>query len=360
MTPEQAIKKARAGEILPVYLVLGEESLIVERVARELREIVLRDAPAAFNEDKFVAGETDIDTVINAARMVPMMAERRLVIVRHVERWEGRGQGSEGQATPTKRAASPLDRLADYARAPSPTTSLVLVATKLDPRRRFALLAKKEDFNIICEPLARGALPRWIAREAKARGHLISNELAQVLAQIAGPDLASVSDALERTMLYVGEGAEITEDAISVSVMRVRQSTIWELIDAIGRRDLPKALAAVADVHEPGDSALGLLTLIARSVRQLLKFESAIRAGSSPQEAVKIAGAPPFKARDLSAQIRTISRFELERWLTVLAETDLALKGSRRAPLSVIETTIIDLCATPRGPSRSPRSPGSR
>lgn len=349
VTPEQAIRKARAGELLPVYLVVGEERLLVEQVIQEVREAALGGGAAAFNEDKLIAGEADADRVLAAARMMPMMAKRRLVLVRSVERWEGKATGDDAEAdskpASSKGGASPLDRLAEYAASPSPTTTLLLVASKLDSRRKIMTAAKKNDFLVSCEPLARGALPGWIVREAKMRGHLIPNDVASLLAQVSGPELAHIADALERLMLYVGEGAQITEEAIDACVVRTRQTTVWELIDAIGRRDLGKALASLSDVYDPRDRGLPLIALVSRSVRQLLKFESATRAGASPEEAAKMAGAPPFKARDLASQLRTLPRFELERWLTVLASTDLALKGSRRAPIAILETMVMDLCA---------------
>lgn len=348
VTPEQAIRKARAGELLPVYLVLGDERLLVEQVVGSLREHVLEGSPAAFNEDKLIAGETDVDRVIAAARMVPMMAKRRLVVVRSVERWEARAssneEGAEAAATSGKGSGSPLDRLAEYAADPSPMASLILIATKLDSRRKLVTLAKKGDFLVSCEPLARGALPGWIAREAKARGHAIAPDVASLLAQISGPELAYVADALERTMLYVGEGAPITEEAIDACVVRTRMAPVWDMIDALGRRDLGKALAALSEVIDER-GALPLLSLVTGSVRQLLKFESAARGGASIEEAARMAGAPPFKGRDLAAQTRAIPRYELERWLTVLAATDLSLKGSRRTNLAVLETMVMDLCA---------------
>lgn len=347
MTPEQAIRKARTGELLPVYVVLGEERLLVEEVLLAIRDAALGGGPAAFNEDKFIAGEADVDRVLTACRMVPMMATRRLVIVRGAERWEPKGADKDeaSDQEDTGSSAGALDRLADYAASPSPTTSLVLVATKLHPRRKLVVRAKKDDFLVSCEPIARGALPGWIVREAKSQGSSISQEVAQLLAQVAGPELAQVKDALERTMLYVGAGQPVTEEAIDACVVRTRQATVWELIGALGKRDLGKALAALADVYEPRERGLPLLGLLAWSVRQLLKFDSAMRGGASIEEAAKAAGAPPFKGRDLAAQIRSIPRFELERWLMVLAETDLALKGSRRQPLAVLETAVIEMCA---------------
>jgi len=352
VTFEQAIRKAKAGELLPVYLVLGEEAFLAQEVVTAIREAALTGASAAFNEEKLIAGEADVDRVLGAARMMPMMAKRRLVIVQSVERWESKSTSDDADkesSTGSSGKGSPLDRLAEYASTPAPTTTLVLVATKLDARRKLVTLAKKQDFLVACEPLARGALPGWIARQAKARGHSISGEVASLLSQVAGPDLSLVADALERTMLYVGEGGEITEEAIDACVVRTRLRSVWELVDALGRRDLGKALAALADVYDHRDRGLRLVPLIARSVRQLLKFDAAIRSGARPDEAAKAAGAPPFKAREMAAQIQEIPRAELERWLAVLATTDLALKGSRRPPLAVLETTVIDLCSRQSG-----------
>jgi DNA polymerase III subunit delta len=85
-------------------------------------------------------------------------------------------------------------------------------------------------------------------------------------------------------------------------------------------------------------------------VRQLLSFEAALRSGARPEDAAKAAGVPPFRARELSARIRGVSRGELERWLVALAEADLALKGSRRPARAVLETLLLAMAYRPSSP----------
>src|SRR6185437_11041223 len=126
VTPAEAIAQARAGQLLPLYVVAGEERLLRDEVVAALRAASLAGGVAAFNEDKFTAGETDVDAIVAAARTVPMMAPRRFVIVRGAERWDA-GEGGE---------SAPFDRLAEYAAAPIDTTCLVVVASKLDGRRK--------------------------------------------------------------------------------------------------------------------------------------------------------------------------------------------------------------------------------
>jgi DNA polymerase-3 subunit delta len=353
VTPEEAVDQARSGKAGPVYLVTGEETFLVERVVGALREAALVEGIPHLNEEKLVAGEIDVDRVLSAARMLPMMAKRRLIVVRSVEKWDARQEDESSGDEPDTGRASPLDRLAEYAGSPVATTCLVLVAGKIDGRRKLMTAARKGGWLVTCEPLPRAALPAFVLREAKSRGHSIDPEIADMLAEIAGPELATVVDALERLSLYVGAGQPFTEDAIAACLVRMRQSTVWEMINAVGRRDLGSALSALDDVYDPRDRGLRLVGLLAWSVRQLIKFDAAVRDGAAPEEAARRAGAPPFKARDLAAQMRRLTPSDLERWILLLAEADLELKGSKRPPRSVVEEALIQMCRGTAGhPSR--------
>jgi DNA polymerase-3 subunit delta len=335
MTPAQALDQARKGALMPVYVVAGEERLIRDEVVAELRAASLAGGIAAFNEDKFTAGEVDVDKVIAAARTVPMMAPRRFVLVRAAERWEA----------PEEADGSPFDRLAEYAAAPVDSSCVVVVASKLDGRRRFVVAARKQGFLVSCDPLDAHALPPWIVERCTTKGHAVDRDVAELLAAVAGPQLSSIDDAIERLSLYVGPGSVIDADAVSTCVARVRAADTWALVDAVGARDLGRALRTLADAYDPRERGLPLLGALAWSVRQLARFQAAIESGASTEEAGRRAGAfNMYRARDLAAKARTIRAKEVERWLLVLAETDLALKSSRRAPDAVLETMLTRLC----------------
>jgi len=92
VTPDEVMAEVKSGQARPVYLVTGEEQYLVERVLTAIRASVVGGGIAQFNEERFVAGETDADRVISAARTLPMMAKQRLVVVRSLERWESRAQ----------------------------------------------------------------------------------------------------------------------------------------------------------------------------------------------------------------------------------------------------------------------------
>jgi DNA polymerase-3 subunit delta len=337
MEPRQAIEEAQAGKLRPVYLVVGEERFVVDDVVQAVREAAAGSTAVGFNDDRFTAGEADAEAVVAAARTMPMMAPRRIVTIAGIERWEQRGGGD-------KSARGPLDVLADYAQDPSPSTVLLVLGAKLHGQRRLMKHAKKNGYLVSCPPLNRRDLPGWIERAARERGHGMSSDIAEALAELVGPELGPVDDALERLSLYVGDKADITEEALTQVVTRVRQDTVWQLVDALGRRRLGQALASLADAYDPRDGGLRLLGAVAWSVRQLVKYASARRAGEAPPAAAKSAGVPPFKVQQVERNVREVTAARLESWLQRLADADRALKSSSRPGRAILEALLIDLC----------------
>lgn len=347
MTPDQAERDAKSGHVLPVYLVVGEERVLADRVVAAVRTAALQGGLADFNEEILTAGDTDVDRVLSSVRTVPMMAPKRCVVVKNVERWEpsAKAETTKTSKAKTKSAEQPLDKLASYASAPVDSACLVLVAGKLDRRRKLMAAAKKGNYLVECDPVKRSALPRFIEQEARARGHAISHDVADLLAEIAGPELSGILDAVERLSLYVGKGEPITDDHVAACVTRIRPSSVWSLFDAVADRDPGTALAILTDVYEPQDRGLRLVGVLAWSTRQFLRFALATRAGASPDRAAQAAGAAPFRARDMARQVKKVGVAEIERWLQVLAQTDLALKGSRRPSRAVLESAILTMTA---------------
>jgi DNA polymerase-3 subunit delta len=346
VTPSEAIAQARTGHLLPVYLVTGEEQLFRDQVVAELRTAALGGGPAAFNEDRFTAGDVSVETVLMAARTVPMMASRRFVLVRGAERWD------------VADGSSPFDLLAEYASSPVSSACLVVVAAKMDGRRKLAVLARKQGFGVGCEPLDSRALPEWVAQQCTLRGNAIAPEVAELLATLTGPDLSSVSDAVERLSLYVGLGAAIDEEAVSACVARVRTSDTWALVEAIGARDLGRALGILADAYDARDRGLPLLGALAWSVRQLARYQAAIASGARPDEAARLAGVfQPYRAQQLAAKARLVRPRDVEHWILILAEADTSLKSSRRPADTILEDAITRLC---RGETRSGRGTSER
>lgn len=335
MQPDQALAAARAGNVQNVYLVLGEERYLSSRFVEALKALVLQGGVPGLNEDEWSASETDPKTVVSAAKTLPMLAQRRWVQVSDVERWETKKDGSSG-----------LEQLDSYVASPCPSSVLVLLASKLNARRKLLTLAKGGGFLVSCDPLDKRALPAWLAGAARERGCSLDTATAELMLEVVGNDLSLLNDLVERLCLFVGGKGPITEQTVSELIPIVRPSTVWELVEAVAQRQIGTALNSLAKVYDPQDRGLRLVSVLLWSTRQMLQYEAARSAGGNPATAAKAAGVPPFRANKLEAQLRGTQRAALERWLCVLRNVDLALKGgSKRPPRAVLESALIDLCS---------------
>lgn len=347
MTPDEALAEARAQKLRPVYLITGEETHLVGKVLDALKKAALVAAIPGLNEDHINAGERNVEDALAAARTLPMMAKRRLVVVQRLERWEPRSNGGSdgpGQDVTAKSSAKDaFERLLEYAKSPSPSSVLLLVGSALDKRRKLVTTARSEGWLVSCEPLGRAELPAFIEQRARELGGRLTVGVADLLAELAGPELSPVVDAVDRLCLYAN-GEPITEEMVAECVVRLRTASVWELLAAVSRRDPGAALAALDDVFDPQES-IRLVGLLAWSARQLIRFEAALRAGLPAAEAAQQAGAPPFRARDLTQQVKGLPRATLEGWLITLLDMDRALKGGSKLPAkSILERGVLELC----------------
>jgi len=350
VTPDEAIKEAGSGNLRPLYLVHGEESFLAEAVVKALRDAGMAGGIPGLNEDRYTAGEDrerdSAERVVSAARMMPMMAKRRVVLLRNIDRWEGRDDASDGadgkEKSRAKDKAKPLDELVEYATEPVDTTLFIMTATKLNAQRKIFTLAKKSGFLVACDSISKRDLPRWVEERTKKLGHTIDREAAYELAELVGPELGTVADALERLSLFVGPKGHISGEALTATVTRVRPNTSWDLVDAVAQRRLGAALLILDRVDT--DSELPLLGSIVWSVRQLVKFDGYMKEGLRADEAGQRAGMPPFKIDNARSQLKKLQPGTLSRWLRALAEADRALKGSKRSGRIVMETLLIEMC----------------
>ncbi|MFN9813148.1 MAG: DNA polymerase III subunit delta [Deltaproteobacteria bacterium] len=329
------LAETRQGTWRPVNVLVGTETLLIERAVKYLKKAsVGADGVRGFNDDLFHGQGLSAAKVVAAARTLPMMAKSRYVLVRDLEAV----------------APSELDVLADSVGKPSPSTCLVLTGDKLLGTTKLARAAKARAGKgggafLAVEPLKGPLLERCVLGEVKRRRCTLEPDAQALLLDAIGNDLAAMEDAIERLSLFVGaeRGAAITRGAVEEVVQRVRVDTVWKLLDSIALKRQKLAVEAVGSLLADREQPLGILGQVARQLRIISRMKDALDEGLRPEEAVRRAGAPPFKARDLSESARKFSHADLRRAFRVLAETDQALKGSKRDPETVLEESVLSL-----------------
>jgi len=325
-------KRASKGSLDLVYVLVGAERLLIERAVDAIRRAVDSMGAPGFNVEVFDGKGLEAGRVTSAARTLPMMAEVRLVLLRNVD-----------AMTPTEQA-----KLAEYLDDPSESTCFVATATKLDGRAKLSKTAKKKGHLIEASSLRGASLRKFVREEATVREHAIAPQAIEAVLDAVGDDLAAIDDAMERLSLFVGAGQRIDADAVMRCVTRIRVETIWTLVDAIGLKDRRKGIAAAQSLLDDREPPLRLLAMVARQLRIIARMREALSEGLRPQDAAKRAGAPPFKAADLTESARRFSSDSLGQAFTLIARTDRALKSSKRPPDVILQDAVLELCADAR------------
>ncbi len=304
---DELLAEIAAGRLDPVYVLSSEHPVLIERLVAAIREATVPPAARGFNYD-VVEGKPSGHKIVGLAATLPMMAARRMVYVREL-------------ATLPADDAEPL---VAYFAKPNPSTVLVGVTSKLDKRMKlYAALQKKGWLHILEAP--RQVAP-WVRAEAKAKGVVLEPAAINRLVDTVGNDLSRLALSVEQLGLFAGQ-RPVTSDDVDELIADTRERSVFELTDAIGTGDRPRSLAAVASLCDQRESAVGVVVMLARHIRNLAQVHALRAAGTPRPEWGSRIGVPPFVVDKLIAQARSYSPGALSAATAKLAMADRALKG---------------------------------
>jgi DNA polymerase-3 subunit delta len=260
ITPGEALKQIAAGDLAPVYLVLGDDDLQKGEVADAFEQAV-DEGLRAFNVEHLDGAESTLRQVVEAAATLPMMAPRRIVIVRRAER-------CLAPKRETGAVAADLAVFEEYLAGPYPHACLVLVASGLDRRRRTTTRLLGAATQVLGDELASVAdAERWVRRRVSAAGRAIDAAAARLVAARAGPDLPRLRGEVDRLLLFVGEAPTVGLDDARVVAGPAVAHDDWAVARAIERGQAAAALKELALVVESGAAPYMVLGQLAWVVR---------------------------------------------------------------------------------------------
>jgi DNA polymerase-3 subunit delta len=303
-------RDARSGTLAPIYLLVSTQPLLLERTVAAIRDAAVEPATRAFNYDVVDGKGGNASRILATLQTLPMMAKRRMVLIREI----------------TAMSAGELSQLIPYLSDPNPSTVLVATATKLDKRIKFFATAKRQKVIHDLEPPRR--LDSWIKEEAERRRVQMRPAAMRRLADAVGKDLSRLALSLDQLALYAGD-RPIEVDDVEDLIADTRERSVFELTDAIGAGDNARALEAVAALCDQRQSAIGVVAMLARHMRQVGAALEGMSERLSNREMAKRIGAPPFAVDKITRQARRYSPPSVARALAILSELDRALKGGR-------------------------------
>src|SRR5258705_6129053 len=238
-------KQIAAGETGPLYLLIGEDDIEKSAVASEFAEMV-DEGLRAFCMDRLFGGEVKADDLFDAAATLPMMPQRRIVIVFEAERLLIPKR--EGKA-----ADADQERLEAFVKNPPAHATVVLVCGPLDQRRRLVKLLLKEAQVIDCGTIVDSAdAERWVKARAERDKVPLEAAAVRALVERAGVDIVRLRSGLERLALYAMGQARITIEDVKQVVAATAEATNFGIANAIERNDAADALPELALALENG------------------------------------------------------------------------------------------------------------
>jgi DNA polymerase III subunit delta len=304
----------------PVVLIVGDDDHEKTALAVAAGDMVEEDL-RAFNVERLYATDKSVTpmSVVEAARTLPMLATRRVVIVLSAEKLlvpKKKGAASEDDAE-----GGDVEPLIDYFASPSPETSLILVcsagetpdAIPLPKNLRITKAVAAAATVVLCSGLDGGKDPsRWIQERARAAGLEIDRQAVAKLVDLAGGDPTRLRADVDKLLLFAAGNPKVTLDHVrAIAGAPVHHGDDWALVRALEQQDAATALRELQASLNEDVSPFLILGQIAGSVR-------------SPRSR--------YSPRRIPAAVEAIFR------------TDQAMKSSGGDPKVLLERLIVEMC----------------
>jgi DNA polymerase III subunit delta len=315
------------GKFAPAYLFYGEEEYLIQQYIQMLQEKCLEPGSEDFNLDLLYASDLDGAALVNAAASFPVMAARRMVIIKNIQ----------------DLSVSCQKVLAHYLKSPAASTCLVLTAIKFDSRKGQFSAIKSRCTVVEAKPLYDNQVEQWIKSLVAKRSMSISEEALRLLHSCTGNGLRAIASELEKIELNLGDKKKIELADVENIVGISKQYSIFELCDSVGAKNLKNSLDILSHMLQLGEQPTLVISMLTRHYLILAKAKALQVKRANDQEIAKEIKVNPFFIRNYLQQSALYSNEQLENVFHFLLEADLHLKTSYQKPRLVLETLLFNI-----------------
>ncbi len=213
----------------PVYWFEGEEDFYIDQLVDAAEHNILTEAEAGFNLSVFYGKDAAWSDVVNACMRYPMFSERQVVILKEAQQMKD------------------IDKLEAYINNPLASTIFVVghKEKKVDGRSKLAKLLKEKGEVLSTKKMYDNELPGWTQNFIEDKGYQPTQKAVQLLVDHIGNDLSRIANEIDKVILNLGTRKTITDDDIENFVGISKEYNVFELQNAVGKKNLAKALQIV-------------------------------------------------------------------------------------------------------------------
>lgn len=309
MDYKQIIKEVSAGKHKPVYFLQGDEPYFIDLIERFITDRVLEESAKGFDQSILYGKDTDLISVVNAAKRFPMMGKLQVISVREAQHYRN------------------FDTLIEYLKKPQDQTLLVLSykGKKLDKR----ILKKFGDNAVVFESkkFYDNQVPDWIVNYVTSKKLQIAIKSAVLLSEFLGNDLAKISNEINKLAILLPVNSIITPEIIEKNIGISREYNTFELTSALVNKDILKANRIANHFgsnqkNYPLVVTISMLYSLFSKIMCLYFVES-----TNPDTIAKTIGVNRFFTKDYITGKNNYSKRKLFQIISILNDYDLKSKG---------------------------------
>lgn len=323
------------GKLATLYLFYGEENFLIEEAVARIEALTVDPASRDFNLCRFDGKETPAAILLDTLQSYPFFGDRKLVTVKNFD------------STP----AATLEQLLPYLGNPSPFVVLVLVAEKIDRRRKFYQVFEEKGAVVQFFPLFESQLPMWVDRRVKSKGLSIDREAITLLVEAIGNDLGRLEAAILKLVVYVTGKKTIQPDDVTAAIGDSREWSIFELANAVGEKNWEKGLKILDRMLQDGEEPVMIIAMLARQFRLLAKGLEMLKKGSPRESVAGSLRVPKNSWPSLFQQFSVVKERDAKKALLALNRADRALKSSVGNPRLVLQALALEICGVLKEPA---------
>ena len=327
-------KSVKNGEYQSVYLFTGPEELNKHEALEALRRALLPAGLEALNEVRLE--NVGAQAIIDAAVTLPVMCDRRLIIVRD---WplliKGKAKNEEDD---TKRF---LEWLKDV---PDSCCIVFYMVLEVDGRKKLTSALKKLPGYVEFNHLSGATLLKWCSQQLKPYGKKISQQALDEMTMMAGSDLTRLSGELKKLVDYIGDAEEITISDIRTIVSPTPEFSVFTILDHLLSGDLAQASRVVASLLQNGSNAVQLIMMLSGQLRldTHVKLADDARKPLSPED-MRLLNVSSGRLYHIRRQIRNVSAAALRQRYLSCIEKEQLVKSGKLNDKAALNTLMMEL-----------------
>jgi DNA polymerase-3 subunit delta len=229
MTVEAIIKAWKKKDYQPVYWLEGEESYYVDQLVDFAENNIIPEEETAFNQVVFYGRDAGWSNVVNACMRYPMFGEKQLVLLKEAQHMKD------------------IEKLENYIKNPLSSTIFIVAykEKKVDGRSKFGKYIKDHTVFYSGAKIRDYELPVWIQGFLEEKGLQPTQKAVMLLADHIGNDLSRLANEVEKLCINLGKRTNLTEEDVETYVGISKDYNVFELQNAVGRKQLDKAMRIV-------------------------------------------------------------------------------------------------------------------